>query len=90
VKKLGLCAFLAGEKLDVVYEQDVHAPVPFTEIDDAIVADRIDHFVHESLGRNVGQLQIAIVTEDVLSHGMHEVRLAKPHATVDEQRVVGA
>ena len=35
--------------------------IALAEIEDAIVAHRVDHLVHESLGRDVGELQIAIV-----------------------------
>ena len=56
----------------------------------AIVADGVDHLVHESLGRDVGQLQIAIVLQHVLPDRVHQVGLAETDAAVDEQRVVGA
>ena len=57
VEELGLRAFLAGQELDVVHEQDVDAAIALAEIEDAIVADGVDHLVHEALGRDVGQLQ---------------------------------
>ena len=65
-------------------------PIALAEIDDAVVADRVDHLVHEPLGRDVGELQIAVVLQHVLPDRVHQVRLAQPHAAVDEQRVVRA
>ena len=57
VEELGLGAFLAGEELDVVDEQNVDAAVALTEVEHAVVANRVDHLVHEPLGRDVGELQ---------------------------------
>ena len=90
VEELGLRAFLAGEELDVVDEQHVDASIALAEIDDAVVADGVDHLVHEPLGRDVGELEIAIVLQHVVPDRVHQVRLAEPHAAVDEQRVVRA
>ena len=56
----------------------------------AIVADGVDHLVHESLGRDVGELQVAIVPQHVMTDRVHQVRLAETDAAVDEQRVVGS
>ena len=58
VEELGLRAFLARDELDVVDEQDVDRSIALAEIEDAIVAKRVDHLVHESLGRDVGELRI--------------------------------
>ena len=88
MEELGLRAFFAGKKLNVVDEQHVDRSIAFAEIDDSIVADRVDHLVHESLGRDVRQLEIAIVLKDVLTDGMHQMRLAQSHSSIDEERVV--
>ena len=88
VEELGLRAFFAGDELDVVDQQHVHGAIAFAEIDDPVVADGVDHLVHEPLGRDVGQLQVAIVPEDVLPDRVHQMRLSQSHAAVDEQRVV--
>jgi hypothetical protein len=47
VEELGLRAFLAGEKLDVVDEQHVDGAIALAEVEHAIVADGVDHLVHE-------------------------------------------
>ena len=89
MKKLGLGAFLAGDELHVVDEQHVDGPVALAEIDDAVVADGVDHLVHEALGGDVRQLKRLIVLEHVLPDRVHQVCLAESHTAVDEQRVVG-
>jgi hypothetical protein len=50
MKKLGLRRLFSGDELHVVDEQHVHCPIAFAEIDDPVVADRVDHLVHEPLG----------------------------------------
>ena len=90
VEELRLRAFLAGQELDVVDEQDVDAAIALAEVEDPIVADGIDHLVHEPLGRDVGELQRLEVIEHVMPDRVHQVRLPESHAAVDEQRVVGA
>ena len=55
---------------------------------DAVVPHRVDHLVHEALGRDVRELQRRVVLQHVVPDGVHQVRLAEPHAAVDEQRVV--
>ncbi len=59
VEELGLRAFLAGEELDIVDEQHVDVAIALAEVEHALVAHRVDHLVHEALGRDVGQLQVA-------------------------------
>src|SRR3954470_11744970 len=88
VKELGLRPFLAGQELDVVDEKDVDASIAFAKIKDAVVSDGVDHLVHESLGRDVGQFQRAQMIEHVMTDGVHQMRLSKSHTAVDEQRVI--
>src|SRR6478735_3344010 len=89
VKELGLRTFLACEKLDVVDEKNVDASVAFAKIEDAIVADGVDHLVHEPLRRDVGQLQRAQMIQYVMPDRMHQMGLAESDSAVDVQRVVG-
>ena len=89
VEELVLRAFLAGDELDVVDEQHVDRAIALAELEDAVVADGVDHLVHEPLGRDVGEPQRRRVLHDVLPDGVHQVRLAEADAAVDEERVVG-
>src|SRR4030095_5637758 len=43
VEELGLRSFLSRQELYVVDEQDVDAAIALAEVEDAIVADRVDH-----------------------------------------------
>ena len=90
VEELGLRPLLAGEELDVVHQQDVDVAVALAEAEHPLVLHRVDHLVHEALGRDVGQLQPGHAVEQVLADRVHQVRLAESHAAVEEQRVVGA
>jgi hypothetical protein len=49
VKELGLRPFLARDELNVVDQEDVDTTVAFAEVQDAVIADRVDHLVHEAL-----------------------------------------
>ena len=89
VEELVLRAFLAGDELDVVDEQDVDRAVALTELQNPVVADGVDHLVHETFRRDVGEPQPRRVLHDVLADGVHQVGLAQADAAVDEQRVVG-
>ncbi len=88
MEELRLRAFLARQELHVVHEQHVDAAIALAEIQDAIVANGVDHLVHEPLGRDVSQLQIFHVRDDIVPDGVHQVRLPESHPAVDEQRVV--
>ena len=90
VEKLGLRALFADDELDVVDEQDVDAAIALAEFENAIVANRIDDFVHETLGRDVGELQPRAVREHVVPDRVHQMRFAESHAAVEEQRVIRA
>jgi len=48
----------------------------------------LDHLGHETLGVQIDHGGIGIVIDDHVADRMHQVGLAEPHATVDEQRVV--
>src|ERR1700680_1075145 len=87
MEELTLRALLPGDELHVVDEQHVDGSITLPEIDDPIVAHSVDHLVHESLGRDVGELEVAIVPQHVMTDSMHQVRLAETDAAVDEERI---
>lgn len=90
VEELLLGAVLPGQELDVVDEQDVDGAVARPEVRGAVLLDGGDHLVHELLGGDIGHLgRSAVALADGVSDGLHEVRLAQPHASVQEERVVG-
>ena len=58
VWKNSVCVLsLPAEELHVVDEQHVDVAVALAEVEDPLVAERVDHLVHEALGRDVGQPQ---------------------------------
>ena len=88
MEKFSLGALFPSEKLNIVDQQDVNRAIPFAEIQHAIVANRVDHFVHESFGRDVGESQASIVLHHVLPHRVHQMRLAQTDTAIDKERVV--
>ena len=89
VEELDLCAFAAGQKLDVVHQQDVRAAVLRPEIQGSVEADGVDHLVHEAVGRDVGSGGLRRMEVQVLADGVHEVGFSESGAAVEEKRVVG-
>ena len=74
VEELGLRAFLASEELDVIDEQHVDGAVALAEVEHAVVADGVDHLVHEPLGRDVGQLVVLVVVQALQLHITVKIR----------------
>ena len=89
VEKLRLGALFSRNKLDVIDQEDVNRPVSLSKVENPIVTKRVDHLVHEALRGDVGQLERRVMLEHVLTNRVHEVRLAEPHPTIDEERVIG-
>ena len=52
-------------------------------------AQRLDKPVHEFLGRQVDNVSAGILFTDMPGDSMHQMRLAKPHPAIKEQRVKG-
>ena len=89
MKELLLGAFLAGDELDVVHQQHVHRAVALAEGVHPVRTDGADQVVGEGLGGKVLDHQLREALPDVVAHGVHQVGLAKAHAAVDEEGVVG-
>ena len=89
VEELLLGPLLAGQELDVVDEEQVHAAVLFLEILRLLEADGIDEFVHEVFGGKVALAELGAVRRQVVPDGVHEVGLAEADSPVDVERVVG-
>src|SRR5207253_4201356 len=88
VEELLLDPLLVLEELDVVDEQQVVGAVALLEALDALVAERVDEVVHESLARHVADGELARVLTYILRDRLHQVCLAEPRPSVDEERVV--
>ena len=88
VEEFLLDAFLAGEKLNVVDQQDIGLPVFFAETDELVVLNGVNVFVGEFFRRKVSDARPFFVSHDILPDGLQQMRLAQPHAAVEKQRVV--
>ncbi len=86
VKELFLRAFLAGDELDIVDEQDVGRAILFTERVGRVRADGLDQVVGKSFRRHVEHPQTLCLAN--VPDGVEQVRLAQPYPAVQKQRVV--
>ena len=89
VEEFLLGAALAAEELDVVDQQDVERAVVPLELLEALVLVGADDVGDVGLRVGVADLGGRVLRQDVVADRLDQVRLAQPHAAVDEQRVVG-
>ncbi len=89
MEELLLRALLAGEKLNVVDQQDVDVAELVAEAGHLVVADRVDHLVGELLAADVADGSMRLSALHVVTDRMHQVGLAHSNAAIEEQRVVG-
>src|SRR5439155_3700741 len=85
VEELLLGSFLAGDELDVVDEQDVDAAVTLSKLLALLAADGIDEFIGELFARRVHDALLGVARQHGMPDGVHQMCLAQPDATVDEQ-----
>ena len=90
VEEFLLRAPLVGKELDVVDEEDVGLPVALPEFDERIVLDGVDELVGERLAGHIHDLGRFALAENGVPDGVHEMGLAQTHASVNEERIVGA
>src|SRR5262249_39418446 len=89
MKELLLEALLAFEELDIVDEKHVVRAIALLEaLDAGLVTEGVDEVVDERLARDVANRHRRRVLADVLRDRVKEMRLSKPGASVDEERVV--
>ncbi len=80
---------LVGEELDVIEQEDVALlAVARAELRHAVLFERVDEVVGESLAREVDDVAVGVLLHRVVADRVHEVRLAEAHAAVEEERVV--
>src|SRR5947207_4703687 len=89
VEKFFLRALFAAEKLDVVNQEQIGLPIAFAKLDEIVVLDGVDEFVDEKFAREVHDLRVFLFHSHELPYRLHQVRLAKSHAAVNEERIVG-
>ena len=87
VEEAFLCLFLARQKLHIVEHQHVHLQVKIHEALHIVVANGFNELVREFLARNVQHKPAAVVLLDEIADGLHQVRFAQAHATIQQQRI---
>ena len=89
VEELLLGPLALGDELDVVDQQHVDAAISVPEVLHLLLADGVDEVVGELLGGGVQDPLARELDRHRVADGVHQVRLAQPHAAVQEERVVG-
>ena len=82
-------ALLLREELDIVDQQQIDGPELVAEARHSVVAQRVDHLVGEFLARYVADGGLRLTPLHFMTNRMHEVRLAHPDSSVQEERVIG-
>ena len=90
VEKLLLRGLLAGDELDIVYQQQICHAVLHAEVLGAAGADGGDQLIGELLAGNIHDDEVGVGALDLGLDGGEQMGLAQTGAAVDEQRVVGA
>ena len=89
VEEFLLGAFLAGEELDVVDEQDIGLAVFFAEFHQRAVLDGIDELVRELLAGEVNDLCGGVVGLHMMADRLEEVGFSNAADAVDKEGIVG-
>src|SRR5438132_10339575 len=90
VKEFLLGPLLATQKLDVINQKKIGLAITLPELDQIAVLDRVDELVNEEFAREVDDLHVFFLRPDILTDGLHQMRLAQTDSAIDEQRVVCA
>ena len=89
VKEFLLRSFFAGEKLNIIDQEQICLAVTLAEFDQRIVLNRVDEFVDEELAREIHDFRRLLSCPKILADRLHQMRFAQPDAAVNEKRVVG-
>ncbi len=88
VEKLFLGAVLVGEELHVVDQEQIERVVLLLELVEGLALVGLDHVRHELLGMDVEDLAARLVGQQLVTHSVHQVRLAQADSAINEERVV--
>ena len=84
-----LASRLTGKKLDVVHHQHVDSAVLRPEFEGEIaVLERVDVVVDELFGRDVQDVRVLVMLENIVGNRVHDVSLAKPDSAVNEEGIM--
>ena len=88
MEKLLLSGRFARNELDIVDHQHVNRAHLLAEFLIGLLGDGVNQLIGEIFGGDIEQLRARIVGNDVMTDGVHQVRLAQTDAAVKEQRVI--
>ena len=88
VEKFVLGGPLAGNELDIVHQQQIHAPVAGVEVIHRALLDGLDHLDGELIALHIGDLHPGGLGADVLADGQQQMGLAQARVAVDEEGIV--
>ena len=88
IEEFFLRLVLAGKELHVVDQQQVERVVARLEFVEGLALVGLDHVRHELFGVGVEHAGVGLELQQLVAHGLQQVRLAQTDAAVDEQRVV--
>jgi len=88
MKEFLLKAFLSGEKVNIVDQEQVHTAVTLSELKRLIGLKRINEFVDEGFGRDVANAGRSSMGEDIMTDGLHEVGFTEARVAVDKEGVI--
>ena len=91
VEKLLLRALFSYNKLNIIDQKHIDAPVLLAELGCGIVvfvSDCIDQFVRELLGGHVHDLGVWVILQNKVCDRVHQMRFAESNTSINEKRVV--
>ena len=83
MEKFFLRAFLAGQEMNVVNQQQINVAIFPAERDDLPLLESLNEFVGECFARDIANRSLAAL-EDGLTHRLNQVGFAQPVASVNE------
>jgi hypothetical protein len=76
--------------MDVVHQEEIHVgAVAAPELGHGPAVNTLDHLVDELLGTHVEHPGFRVAFNNDVSDGLHQVGLAQPGSSIDEERVIG-
>ena len=88
VEELFLGPQLLREELNVIDQKRIDGTIIVHEVLHRALLKRCHHILHEALGVQVNHGFSRTVPLDLVTDGLHEVGLSKPHPSVQKQRVI--
>ena len=88
MEKFLLGGFLAGDKLNIIHQEQVSFPVFAAEFDVFAVFDGVNQFIRKLVALDVDNVGIGLFPADAVGNGVEQMGFAHAGRAVDEQGVV--